>query len=76
MLFLYFRQNAGAGKEELKVGGGSISMIVDVFIHCKYWIKPTRKCDVGLTIWILLDFFDGSNPERGIPIKKNNLDAT
>ena len=34
MLFPYFRQNADrccAGKEELKVGGGSISMIVDVF---------------------------------------------
>ena len=36
MSYLYFRQNAGAGMEELKVEGGSISMIVDVFIYCKY----------------------------------------
>ena len=34
MLFPYFRQHAVrycAGKEELKAGGGSISIIVDVF---------------------------------------------
>ena len=36
MSFLCFRQNAGAGMEELKVEGGPKSMIVDVFIHCKY----------------------------------------
>ena len=35
-MLLLFRQNDGAGREEPKIEGGSISMIVDVFIHCKY----------------------------------------
>ena len=63
MLFLYFRQNAGSGREELKVEeGGSNLMIVDVFIHCKY---QTNECDVGFDHMICIYSLYGSNPERG-----------
>ena len=68
MLFLYFRQNAGSGREELKVEGGSNLMIVDVFIHCEY---QTNKCDVGFEHMISVKSLYGSNPETRVSIKKN-----
>ena len=58
----YFRQNAGAGREELKIEGGYISMIADVFIHCKYQTNEKMWC--WFDHMISVNVLDGSNPDR------------
>ena len=67
MSFLYFRQNAGVGMEELKVEGGSISMILDVFIYCKY---QTSEMWSWFDHMISVNSVYGSNPETRVSIKK------